>query len=237
MRYFQPGLPQGADDIRTVPHRAVLDPLEQVVPDQVAGLSFKPETGAQPRRLDVGAVSGLLRPRPRRVVRPAPAVFGVDGVAQRAEGLLPAGRGDVEAAARLQVAPCGEDMHVNAAAVLAVQHGRPRVAVGLQPRPSRPLELIEDRPDLHVGGSVVGCPRDHARGVLVIELQRVGHRSHLVGISPEHLYAFVRLSGSVPLAEEVLSRRRRAGSTGEELNEHRSPGCQRASAPRAPVRW
>ena len=131
----------------------------QVVPDQVARGGLNGEAGAQPRRLDVGAVSGLLRPRPRRVVRPAPAVFGVEGVAERAEGLLPARRSDVEAPASLQVAARGaEDMHVSAAAALAVQHGRPGVAVRLQPRPGRPLELIQNRADLRVGGSVVGCP-------------------------------------------------------------------------------
>ena len=118
--HFQPGLPQGADDIRTVPHRAVLDPLEQIVPDQVARGGLNGEAGAQPRRIYVGAVSGLLHPGSRRVVRPAPAVFGVEGVAERAEGLLPAGRGDVEAPAGLQVASCGEDVHVSAAAALAV---------------------------------------------------------------------------------------------------------------------
>ena len=236
--HFQPGLPQGADEIRTVPHRAVLDPLEQIVPDQVAGGGLNGEAGAQPRRIYVGAVSGLLHPGSRRVVRPAPAVFGVEGVAERAEGLLPAGRGDVEAPAGLQVASCGEDVHVSAAAALAVQHGCPRVAVGLQPRPGRPLELIQNLADLVVGRSVLRCPSDHTRGVLVIELQRVGHRSHLVGISPEHLDAFARLPGRVPLPEEVVGRRPgRAGSAGEELNEHRSPGCQRASAPQAPVPW
>ena len=72
----------------------------QVVVDQVAGGGFEPEPGPQPRRLDVGAVSGLLHPGPRRIVGPAPAVFGVDGVAQRTEGLLPAGRRDVEAPPR-----------------------------------------------------------------------------------------------------------------------------------------
>ena len=36
-RHFEARLPQGGDDIGPVPHRAVLDTLEQVVPDQVAG--------------------------------------------------------------------------------------------------------------------------------------------------------------------------------------------------------
>ena len=90
---------------------------------------------------------------------------------------------------------------MSAAAALAVEHRRPCVAIRFQPRPSRLLELVEHGFDLLVGGSVIGRPGDHARGVLVIELQRVGHRSHLVGIAPEHLDALARLSGSVPLAE------------------------------------
>ena len=109
----------------------MLDTLEQVVPDQIAGGGLEREAGTQVRRLDVGAVPGLLHPRPRRVIRPAPAVFGVEGVAERAERLLPARRRDVEAPAGLQVAPRGEDMHVSAAAALAVHHGRPGVAVRL----------------------------------------------------------------------------------------------------------
>ena len=36
-RHFEARLPQGGDDIEPVPHRALLDTLEQVVPDQVAG--------------------------------------------------------------------------------------------------------------------------------------------------------------------------------------------------------
>ena len=119
----------------------------------------------------------------------------------------------------------------------AVQHGCPGVAVGFESRPSRPLELIENRTDLRVGGVVLRCPGDHPRGVFVLELQRVGHRSHLVGISPQHLDAFARLTGRVPLAEEVAGRRPcRAGSTGEELNEHRRPGSRREPAPGAPAR-
>jgi len=35
-RHFEASLPQRGDDIGTIPHHAVLDALEQVVPDQVA---------------------------------------------------------------------------------------------------------------------------------------------------------------------------------------------------------
>ena len=237
-RHFEARLPQGGDDIGPVPHRAVLDTLEQVVVDQVAGGGFEPEPGPQPRRLDVGAVSGLLHPGPRRIVGPAPAVFGVDGVAQRTEGLLPAGRRDVEALARLQVAARGQDMHVSAAAALAMQHGRPGVAVGLQPRPGCPLELIQNLADLVVGRSVLRRPGDYARCVLVLERQRVRHGGHLVGISPEDLDAFARLPGRVPPTEKVVGRRTgRAGPASQELNEHRDPGTRRGPAPRAPARW
>ena len=48
-RHLEARLPQGGNDIGPVPHRAVLDTLEQVVPDQVAGLGLKPEAGPQPR--------------------------------------------------------------------------------------------------------------------------------------------------------------------------------------------
>ncbi len=114
----------------------------------------------------------------------------------------------------------------------------PRVAIGFESGPSRPLELIENRADLLVGRSVVGRPGDHARGVLVIEPQRVGHRSHSEGISPQQLDAFARLPARVPLAEEVVGRRRcRAGSAGEELNEHRPRGSRREPVPGAPARW
>ena len=96
-RHFEARLPQCRDDIGTIPHGSVLDALEQVVPDQVVGGGFEPEPGPQPRRLDVGTVTGLLRPRPRRVVRTAPAVLVVEGVAQRIERPVPARRSDVQA--------------------------------------------------------------------------------------------------------------------------------------------
>ena len=114
----------------------------------------------------------------RPAVGPAPAVLVVEAVAQRVKGLLPAGRRDVEAAARLQVAPCGEHMHVHPAAALAVLDRRPRVAIGLKPRPGRVLELVEDGVDLRFCRTVFRRPGDHARRVLVLELQRVGDGRH-----------------------------------------------------------
>ena len=170
-RHVKAGVLQGGDHVGAALHGAVLDALRQVVPDQLPRVGFVLQAGPQRRRLDVGAVARLLRPRPRGVVRPAPAVLVVEGVAQRVEGLLPAGRRDVEALARLQVAPGGQHVHVYPAALLAVQDRRPRVAVRLQSRPGRLLELVEDRFDLRVGRPVVRGPRDHGRAVLVLELQ------------------------------------------------------------------
>ncbi len=214
----------------------MLDALEQVVPDQVAGGGFEPEPGPQPRRLDVGAVAGLLHPGSRRVVRAAPAVFVIECVPEGTEGLLPARRRDVEAPAGLQVAPRGEDVDVSAASTLAVQHGRPGVAVGFEPGPGRVLEGVQDRADLFVGRLVLRRPRDHAGGVPVLELQRVGHGGHFVRIPAQDLDAFARLPGRVPLPEEVVGRvPRRSGPAGQELNEHRRPCFQEGTAPRAPA--
>ena len=216
----------------------MLDTLEQVVADQVAGGGLECEAGPQVRRLDVGAVPGLLHPRPRRVIRPAPALLGVEGVAERVECLLPARRRDVEAPAGLQIASRGEDMHVNAAVALPMHHCRPGVAVGLELRPGRLFKDIDDRADLRVGRSVVRCPGNHARRVLVLERQRVGHRGHPMGIPLEDLHSLAQLPCRVPRPEEVVGRRPgRARSTGQELNVHRRRGGRRGPAPRAPGRW
>ena len=139
----------------------MLDALHEVVADQFARAGFVLEASPQLRRLDVGAVAGLVRPGARRVVGAAPAVLVVEAVAQRIEGLLPPGRCDVQAAARLQVAAGGEDVHVDPVPVLAVQDRGPGVAVRLQARPRRLLELVEDGPDLLVGRPVLRRPRDH----------------------------------------------------------------------------
>ena len=216
-RHLEAGFLQGGDDVGAAPHRAVLDALRQVVPDQLARVGFVLQAGPQRRRLDVGAVAGLLRPRPRRVVRPAPAVLVVEGVAQRAEGLLPARRRDVEALARLQVVPGGQHVHVDPAALLAVQDRRPRVAVRVEPRPSRLLELVEDRFDLRIGRPVLRGPRDDGRAVPVLERQRVGDGRHLFRIAAKDLDARARLPGRVALAEQIVGRRAgRPGAAGDE---------------------
>ncbi len=227
-RHFQARLPERGDDIEAVFHHAVLDPLDQVVSDQVAGGGFEPEPGPQSRRLDVGAVSGLLHPGPGRIVRTAPAVLVVEGVAERVERSPPARRGNVEAAPGLKVASRSENVDVGTAALLAVEHRRPCVAVGFEPRPSRLLEGVQNRADLFVGRLVLRCPRDHAGGVPVLEAQSVRHRRHPVGIAPKDLDAFAQLPGRVPLPEEVLGRSpRRSGSARQELNVHRLPGSRR----------
>ena len=178
-------------------------------------------------------MAGLLHSGPGRIVRAAPAVLAVEGVAERIERLPPAGRGNVEAAAGLKVAPGREDVDVGASALLAVKHGRPCVAVGLQPRPGRLLEGVQYRLDLLVGGAVVRRPGDHAGRVPVLELQRIGDRGHHVGVPPQDFDALARLPGRVLLSEEVLGRSpRRPGPVREKLNVHRRyPGSRSGPAP------
>ena len=200
-RHFKARLSERVHDLVAIPHGPVLDALKQVVADQVAGGGFEPEARPQLRRRDVGAVARLLHPGPRRVVRASPAVLVVEDVPKRAEGLLPARRGDVQAPSGLQVAACREDVDMGTAALLPVQHGRPCVAVEIQSRPGRLLEGVHDRLDLLVGRLVLRRPRDHAGRVPVLEGKRIGHGGHLVGVSPEHLDAFALLPGRVHLPE------------------------------------
>ena len=163
-------------------------------------------------------------------------MFVIESVPEGTEGLLPARRGNVEAPAGLQVAPRGEDVDVSATAPLAVQHGRPCVAVGFEPGPGRFLESVQNRADLFVGRLVLRSPRDHPGGVPVLELQRVRHVGHFVGIPAQDLDAFARLPGRVPLPEEVVGRvPGRSGPVREKLNVHRDPGSRSGQAPRAPA--
>ena len=176
------------------------DALQQVVPDRRARVVLARDPRPQLRRLAVGAVPRLLLPGARRVVRVTPALVEVQGLDQGVVGLLPARRRDVEALAGLQVAPRGEHMHVHAAGGRAVLHRRPRVAIRVQPGPGGLLELVEHPVDVLVAWPVLRGPGDHARRVLVLELQRVGHRRHGVRIAAQDRHVVPDLALAVQLA-------------------------------------
>ena len=102
----------------------------------------------------------LLRPLARRLGRVSAHRRLAD---PRRVGHLAAWRADAEVPSRIRVAARREDAEERATA-LAVQNGRPSVAVGSEPRPG-----------------------DHARDVPVLERQCVDHGNHLVGIPPQGL--------------------------------------------------
>ena len=97
----------------------------------------------------------------------------------------------------------------------------PGVAVRFQPRPGGFLELVHHASDLRIARFVLRGPGDDARGVLVLELKRIGHVGHLVRIAPQHFDFFrgllllpvlilvlILFGGEVLLAGEVVRRRR-----------------------------
>ena len=107
---------------------------------------------------------------------------------------------------------------MDASAALAVQDRRPRVAVRLQSRPRRLLELVEDGFDLLFGRPVLRRPRDHGRPVLALELERVGDDGHHVRIPAQYFDALAPMPLRVPLADEIVDRRPgRALAVGQEL--------------------
>ena len=100
---------QGRDQASEVADCASLDSLRQVLADHPARIRLDIEACSQRGLVDVGAVrAGPVQPCPLRVVGPVPSVLVVQRVAQRVERLLPARRCDVEALARLEIAPRGK---------------------------------------------------------------------------------------------------------------------------------
>ena len=67
----------------------------------------------------------------------------------------------------------------------AVLDGRPGVAVRFQSGPGGLLELVNHTADLRVARDVLRRPGDHARGVLMLELKRVGHGGCLLRIAAQ----------------------------------------------------
>ena len=178
-RHFEFRFLQRGNDIGAAVHDAVLYALHQVVPDQLAPVGLDRQIGSQVRDVDVGAVAGPLHCDPRGVVsqlqpyswltaRSGPKVFCQPG-------------GAILTISRSQ--PGDEGVRVNAAAALAVLHGRPRVAIRLEPGPSRLLELVEHGLDLRVGGPVLRRTRARRRP-RPLGRDRCGgpRRDHLDGI-------------------------------------------------------
>ena len=92
-----------------------------------------------------------------------------------------------------------------------------------------PFEGIDNRADLRVGRSVVRCPGDHVRGILVLERQRVGHRGHLMGIPSEDLHSLAQLSRRV---QRPLMCRCRWGGRGGHSPPPAPAGDPRSVAPK-----
>lgn len=197
-RHLVTGLLERGDHAGAVVDEASGDPLAEVAVDGVAvGL-----VGRKPARPGRAGAVGIVRPRP--------AVLVVQRPLQRAVGHLPAGRGDVVALARLELHAGGEDVHVRAAVLVAVEHRRPGVAVRFEAGPGNPLELIERVLDLVVVRAVLGRPSDHGAAVAVLEVEGVGDVGDQARVAAQLRDLRPLLAGVVAVGEKVVGRRRRA---------------------------
>lgn len=197
-RHLVAGLLERGDHAGAVVDQASGHPLAKVAVDGVAvGL-----VGREPPRPGGASAVG--------VVRASPAVFVVQRPLQRAVGHLPAGRGDVVALARLELHAGGQDVHVRAAVLVAVEHRRPGVAVRFEAGPGDALELIERVLDLVVVRAVLGRPGDHGAAVAVLEVEGVGDLGDQARIAAQLCDLRALLAGVVAVGEKVVGRRRRA---------------------------
>lgn len=197
-RHLVAGLLERGDHPGAVVDETGGDPLAEVVVD---GVSVG-DVGREPARPGgPGAV---------RVVRPRPATFVVHRALQQAVGPLPAGRSDVVTLARQKLHAGGQDVHVRAAVIVAVEHRRPGVAVRFEAGPGDALEVVERLLDLVGGRVVLGCPRDHGAAVPVLKVEGVGDLGDLVRVAAQHRDLGPLLAGVIPVGEKVVRRSRRA---------------------------
>ena len=182
-RHLQARPLQGGNHRGAIRDGPCFDALSQIIGNQPPGVFLHPQPGPKLGGFDVGPMAGLHVPRPLRIVRAAPAVFMVLPVPQCIKRLLPAGCRDIQALAGLKIAARRQDMHVDTTARFAVLDRCPGVAIRFEPRPGGFLELVHHASDLRIARVVLRCPGDDARGVLVLELKRIGHGRHLVRIA------------------------------------------------------
>ena len=194
---------QGGDHRGAIRDGPRFDALAQIIGNQPPGVFLRREPLPKLGGLDVRPMAGLHVPRPLRIVRTAPPVLVVLPVPQRVKRLLPSRSRDIQALAGLKIAPRRQDMHVDTPACFAVLDRCPGVAVRFEARPGGFIELVHHAADLRIARVVLRCPGDHARRVLVLELKRVGHGSHLVRIAPQH-FDFFRVLLRVPVRILVL---------------------------------
>jgi len=115
--------------------------------------------------------------------RVGPAVALVHQVAQGIEGVLVAGRGDVQAAARGQLKARGAEVQFDAILV-AVPDPEHIVLLTVQTGESKPFEDIHDFGLLRLAGRVLGGKADHARAIGPLVAAGVDQRLGAAWVSP-----------------------------------------------------
>ena len=112
-------------------------------------------------------------------------------------------------------------MHVDPAPRIAVLDSRPGVAVRLQSGPGGFLKLFQHLVDLPVAWLVLRRPGEQPGGVLVLELQRVGHVCNLMRVPSQNLHLLALLPLGIQISRQVVGRRLRRPRTAiQKLNHH-----------------
>lgn len=187
-----------------------------------------------------GFKDGLHLPRAVGVHRIGPAVGLVHQVAQRVEGGLIAGRGDVQAAARGKVETRGAEVQLNAA-FMAVADPEDVDLLGVEAREGELFEAVHDLGLLRLGRGVIGGEADDTGAVGPGVGARVDQRLGPVGVAAQDLGARVAdrecglasliadrvavvIVGQHMIGYQVADGARAAPLTvGEELDQHSRP--------------
>lgn len=126
---------------------------------------------------------GLYQARARRIIRPCPAVFVVERIAQRVVVFLPPWRRRVERFAGDQIRPGDEHMQMHAAILLDVFDDGPGITLRIEAGEGQALKFVDSLLDL-CGQRLVGRrPGDDAGAIPQHEGQRIGDLGHQVRIA------------------------------------------------------